>query len=196
MKVNREIGLELMALADGQLEGQPMKHAERLAESDERAHALIARMSDPRTKAWLSDSMEQRAVRAGADAIAESVLAQLRVSGGTESLSRVPRPASRVASRVPRERGRAMAVTLTIAAVIALFVGYRASRGTGSGVANQLESVGGQPTTAARGVELDEIDAPAHDVSVFEISGAAALATNSPPGSSVVIWIDDEPGSQ
>jgi hypothetical protein len=45
-------------------------------------------------------------------------------------------------------------------------------------------------------VELDEIDSPSHDVSVFEISGAAVeVAANTPAPSSVVIWIDDEPGS-
>jgi hypothetical protein len=51
--------------------------------------------------------------------------------------------------------------------------------------------------TSSAGVELDEIDSPSHDVSVFEISGAAGeLAANAPPPSSVVIWIDDKPGAQ
>ena len=46
----------------------------------------------------------------------------------------------------------------------------------------------------AKGVEVDEIDSPAHDVTVFEIPGAGMAAqANGPTPPSVVIMIEDEP---
>jgi hypothetical protein len=44
-------------------------------------------------------------------------------------------------------------------------------------------------------VEVDEIDSPAHGVTVFEIpaSGVAAAAGGGAPPPSVVIMIEDEP---
>jgi hypothetical protein len=46
----------------------------------------------------------------------------------------------------------------------------------------------------AKGVEVDEIDSPTHDVTVFEIpaNGMAAAASGGAPPS-VVIMIEDEP---
>jgi hypothetical protein len=46
-------------------------------------------------------------------------------------------------------------------------------------------------------VEVDEIDSPSRGVSVFEIPlGSVAAAAASPVApSSVVIWIDDDPGA-
>jgi hypothetical protein len=49
----------------------------------------------------------------------------------------------------------------------------------------------------ARGVEVNEIDAPSRGVSVFEIPVGAAAAIASPTrASSVVVWVDDDPGSK
>jgi hypothetical protein len=51
------------------------------------------------------------------------------------------------------------------------------------------------------GVEVDDIDSPSRGISVFEISlaptiqgagAAASVGAAARPGSSVVVWIDDE----
>jgi len=197
MKVNREIALELMALVDGELEGQAKERAERRLETHEHAREVMSQMRDGRTRAWLKDSMEGRALHAGADGIAESVLAE--IVGSVRERDRFERPSGRPSGRAIRFRrdlGRVVMVALALAAAVALVVGYRAAFHEGPRSAQHSGAAEGAPA-AASGVELDEIDSPAHDVSVFEISGAtAALATNSPPTSSVVIWIEDEPGVQ
>ena len=46
-----------------------------------------------------------------------------------------------------------------------------------------------------RGVEVNEIDAPSRGVSVFEIPVGAAVVESS-GASSVVVWVDDDPGSK
>jgi hypothetical protein len=54
-----------------------------------------------------------------------------------------------------------------------------------------LAQQGAHPT---QGVEVDEIDSPAHGVTVFEIpAGSMAAAAGAGNPSSVVIMIDDEP---
>jgi hypothetical protein len=54
-----------------------------------------------------------------------------------------------------------------------------------------------QEGTHPPGVEVDEIDSPSHDVHVFEIPVGApsSAAAQVPRASSVVIMIEEEPGS-
>jgi hypothetical protein len=196
MKLNRDIALELMALADGELEGQAKERAERLLETNETARALSAQMRDERTGAWLEASMDARALRAGADGIAASVLAVLGDSDAGRRLSKSPPSDSRrVVSRLPDHFTRSATAALALAAAVALVFGYRKIH-EGAPVAQGAASSTAQLSAGVTGVELDEIDSPTHEVSVFEISGASARATHAPPSSSVVIWIDDEPGAR
>jgi anti-sigma factor RsiW len=188
MKPDRENALELMALVDGQLEGEAKARVERRLETDAHARELVARMEDVRVKGWLADAVDERAVRGGADQIADAVLARLGGSGGRHRFSR------------GRARGGilALAAAAAIAAAIPLFAVVRRAplRDSVSPVTAVDPRGSTSSGSSSAGVELDEIDSPSHDVSVFEISGAAVeVAANTPAPSSVVIWIDDEPGS-
>ncbi len=187
MKPDGESALELMALVDGQLQGEAKARVERRLETDEHARELVAQMEDVRVGAWLADAVDEQALRGGADQIADAVFARLGGSGGRDRFSR------------GRVRGGALAVVavLAIAAAIPLFgVVRRASLRDAVSLATEVDPrVATSSRSSSAGVELDEIDSPSHDVSVFEISGAAVeLAANAPPPSSVVIWIDDDPG--
>jgi len=187
MNPDGESALELMALADGQLEGEVKARVERRLETDARARELVAQMEDVRIKAWLSDTVDEQALRGRADQIADSVLARLGESVGRDRFSR---------GRA-REGALALVAALAIAAAIPLFAVVRhASQHDPVSLATGVDPRGATSSrSASAGVELDEIDSPSHDVSVFEISGAPVeLAANAPPPSSVVIWIDDEPG--
>jgi hypothetical protein len=186
MKLSLENALLLMALADDEVEGEAKVRAEQLVDADPHARALVAQMRDPRTRAWLEQSVESQAIRGSADDIAGSVL---------ERLAGHPRHRS----RSPARRGAlGVVAVLAMAAAIPLIVLARRSLVPGqTSVAARIGSTASPSSSGAVGVELDEIDSPSHDVSVFEIAGATAqLATNSAPPSSVVIWIDDDPGAR
>src|SRR5258708_28102684 len=72
-----ETVLELMSLADGELEGEAREHAEKLiAESDE-ARRVVEAMRGPHVGIWLKDAIDRRADAAGVDGIAETVMARL-----------------------------------------------------------------------------------------------------------------------
>jgi anti-sigma factor RsiW len=186
MKPEQNDALELMALVDGQLDGEARERAQRRLETDPRARELVAQMHDVRVKAWLEDAVNEQALRGGADRIADAVFVQLDGAA-------VPR--GFFAGRV--RRGVALVAALGLAAGIPL-VGLvrRAFLRDPAPVSAQLDPRVTSLRPSSAGVELDEIDSPSHDVSVFEISGAAGeLAANAPPPSSVVIWIDDQPGA-
>jgi hypothetical protein len=91
---------------------------------------------------------------------------------------------------VARSGDRAEAPRAPVASVVAPH-GEVASEPAGPTVAQQNVS-------PQQGVEVDEIDSPSRGISVFEIPLGSAAAAAGAPGqvapSSVVIWIDDEPG--
>lgn len=185
MKLERDDALELMAFADGQLDGEARERAQRRLETDPLARELVAQMHDGRVKVWLEDAVDEEAHRGGADQIADAVFDRLGGAAGRDRF---------FVGRVGR--GVAFVAALALAAGIPL-VGFvrRAFLRDPAPVATQLDPRVTSLRTSSGGVELDEIDSPSHDVSVFEISGAAGeLAANAPPPSSVVIWIDDKPG--
>jgi hypothetical protein len=212
MSLSRETMVELMALADGELEGEALARAEKLAADSDEARRVVEAMRAPALGLWLAEGMDVRT--AAADGIADVVMAKIdgaRREAGIEGVVRLSDSRAR-RSRITRGQVAVAAGFLALAATILLYM--RNDREGTEGVASvasvaptvalpsaevqppappasALAQQGGEP---AKGVEVDEIDSPTHDVTVFEIpgSGMAAAASGGPPPS-VVIMIEDEP---
>jgi anti-sigma factor RsiW len=183
MSLSRETMLELMAFADGELEGEDRARVERLVAESSEARSVVEAMRSPAIGAWLEGEMAERA--AAADGIAAAVMAKLP-------------------KRAPA-RGRSPAVVISIGAALALAAGVALilrSQGASTAVHGPVASVDTPsvdmqppPSMAQRptqGVEVDEVDSPSRDISVFEIPVVGAAAANANGPSSVVIMIEDE----
>jgi hypothetical protein len=230
MSLPRETMMDLMALADGELDGEAKAHAESLASANPEARRFVLSIEHDEVGAFLASAFEERAGACHVDTIAETVLARIRslenrgadgalVQGLGErplladravSLSR-RRPgepdgreaATRSWRSSPRWRTAAVCGALALAAGVAFYVGRRPRMDDTPPEATKLDLA--PPATSTRlaretpiqGVEVDEIDSPVHDISVFEITGSAAAAAANPSRpSSIVIWVEDEPGAK
>jgi hypothetical protein len=179
MTLSREAMLELMALADGELEGEARARAEALAAESEEARRVVDSMRETDVRRWLSDAVEQRARTA--DGIADAVMAKLQGGAGRRTPSGARRSPRVVLARA------AMGSALAIAAAATLYVGIRKSERAPTAVI----ATGSELSAANGAVEVEEIDSVAH-VSIFQISGQA----NPSARSSVVVWVDDESGEK
>jgi len=222
MSLSHETVLELMSLADGELAGDDKDRVEKLVASSDEARQMLEAMRRAEVGTWLAESVGQRAGHGGADTIVDAVMSAVGDGRGA-SLQQATKASSNgsmgsggvlsfAGGRARRSSRAQMAVSagaagLALAAAVALYV-----RAGGDRTAEHapVASVGVPPvdfrvpsaTVAAQaqpsgGVEVNEIDAPSRGVSVFEIPVGAAAAVASPPGaSSVVVWVDDDPGSK
>jgi anti-sigma factor RsiW len=223
MSLSHDTVLELMSLADGELEGDDKARVERLVASSDEARRVLEAMQRAEVGAWLSESQHARAGQAGADGIADAVMAAVEGSAQGRSVApRAPRATSsaslqsggvvsiagvrtRKSSRVQFAVSAAVA-GLALAAAVALYVRAGGERTTDHApvasvgippVDFQVPSASVAQVEPAGGVEINEIDAPSRGVSVFEIPVGAAAAVANPTGaSSVVVWVDDDPGSK
>jgi anti-sigma factor RsiW len=190
--------LQLMSLADGELRGDEKAQVERLVEENDEAREIVEAMRRAEVGAWLGEAMTSRAGAAGADGIADAVMAKVGAAPVVAFSSGRARRASRWRASVT-----AAAATLALAAGVAAYMRSGASRTddratVASAVVPPAESpltAVAQQARAMGGVEVNEIDAPSHGVSVFEIPAAAAAAVASPSrASSVVVWVEDDAG--
>jgi hypothetical protein len=215
MSLPRQTMIELMALADGELEGEEKERVERLAAESEDARRIVESFRASDVARWLDEALDARGP--AADGIADAVMA--RIEGPPPRTTRPsrmpvrargPRPGGARRSRVAVV-GATVGVALALAAAIAMYVravphvvpsagsvgpearGVPAASETddirGAGDPGRSASVSPGATPAGRGVEVEEIDSPSH-VSIFEIAAVANAST----ASSVVVWVDDEPG--
>jgi len=209
----REALIDLMALADGELHGAAEQRALRQVASDPQARQFVDATRGP-IGPWLAAEFGDRATSGGADGIADAVMMQIEATMKDAPPVRRPgmAPIEATIKDAPPKQWPSMRLTranaigtavaaLACAAAISLLV--HAGRGhedkTASGAPNLvLAQPGASPSGAAGGdgVEVDEIDSPAHDIAVFEISGgpssASARIGRSP---SVVIWVEDSTGA-
>jgi hypothetical protein len=214
MSLSRETMTELMALADGELEGEARDRVEKLAAENEQARRVVEAMRAPALGVWLAEAMEERT--AAADGIADAVMGKIDAARKEAGIEGVVRLSDARAKRSGVTRGQVAAVAgfLALAATIVLYmrndrdgtdvVASVASVAVPATVVPSAEAPPAPPGSAmaqaphlpqaGQGVEVDEIDSPAHDVTVFEIPAggmAAAAGGGTPP--SVVIMIEDEP---
>ena len=223
MTLPREVVLELMAFADGELDGAAREHAESLVASNAEARGFVEATRTTHLRAFLEAEIDGKAADAGADAIAESVMKALAsepaVAADPGRAIEPPAPsraappvgpggtALRLEARVPRpalgsaqvRTGLGVAtfgIALAMAAGLALYVTRHPRPDETAPMATiaKVELAPAKPgteTPPTDGVEVDEIDSPAHDISVFEINGNAAAAANPAHPPSVVIWVED-----
>jgi hypothetical protein len=213
MSLSRETMTELMAFADGELDGEALERVEKLAAENQEARRLVDAMRSPALGMWLAEGMEERT--AAADGIADAVMAKIDAARRDAGIEGVVRLSDRRARRSGITRGQvaAMAGFLALAATIVLYMRNDREGTDGQApvasvvapaVAPSAEVPPAAPASAlaqaphvqpgGQGVEVDEIDSPAHGVTVFEIPAggmAAAASGGAPP--SVVIMIEDEP---
>jgi hypothetical protein len=219
MSLSRETMTELMALADGELQGEARTRAEKLAAESPEARRLVEAMRSPALGEWLAEAEATDARMSGADGIADAVMGKIdaaRKDAGIEGVVRLSGARPR-RSGITRGQVAAVAGFLALAATILLYMrNDREGSDTAAPVASVVAPVATAPSAelppvppvnavaqaahpdpAAPGVEVDEIDSPAHGVTVFEIpaSGMAAAASGGAPPS-VVIMIEDEPVKQ
>jgi hypothetical protein len=212
-----------MALADGELEGEERERVERLAAESAEAQRVVEAMRSPALGVFLVGAFEGKA--AAADGIADAVMARIGHEGAgagagaeTGGVVRLADVRTRRGPRVQLLVASGLAA-LAVAAAIALWFQSRdVLQLGGSPVASvvapmpvpsvepiklptaQSAAALAQEAKGPPGVEVDEIDSPSHDVHVFEIpvgepSSTAAAAAHVPRASSVVIMIEEEPGS-
>jgi hypothetical protein len=192
--------LELMALADGELQGDARKRAETLVAQSDEARRIVEQLRSPALGSLLAEAMSEQA--AGAEGIADAVMARVERLERKDDAPGVVRLADGRARRgVPRPLLAGTLAVLGVAAAVAL---YLRSSQEGPDVRSPVASVGRssvdvqapQAARPAEDVEVDQVESE-HDITVFSIplGGAAAAAIPGNP-SSVVIMIEDDPGPQ
>ena len=227
MSLSHDTVLELMSLADGELEGDDKARVERLVASSDEARRVLEAMQRAEVGAWLSESEHARAGKGGADGIADAVMAAVEGSAQGRSVApRASKATSSATSSASLQSGGVVSIAgvrtrkssrvqfavsaavagLALAAAVALYVRAGGDRTTDHApvasvgippVDFQVPSASVAQVEPAGGVEVNEIDAPSRGVSVFEIPVGAAAAVANPTGaSSVVVWVDEDPGSK
>lgn len=186
MSLSQQTLLDLMAFADGEVDGDERARLEKLVAESPEAASVVEAMRAPALGAFLGGEIDR--VGTAADGIADAVMTKLEAP-------------------VPLRR-RPAAVTATVIGSLALAAGLAlwvtTSRTHGDDPQAPVASVGAPapdiaPAPASRpvqGVEVDELDSPSRAFSVFEIpvsGGAAGAAAQAGAPSSVVIMIDDDP---
>jgi hypothetical protein len=218
MSLSVEQTMMLMALADDELDGDELAEAEALVASNEDARRLVESLRGPAASAigeWVASSQLERAIAAGAESIAGTVMERL-VSEG----ERAPKVVSLAAARARRDvRLKAAAVVVgavSLAAGVLFYFGTDKVAPPGSmpmasapttppsavtvpmpspsalATAEPTFNWGDDPAPAAAGPgpEITVESTSSHDVSVFHVPASIGAAMNTP--GSVIVWIGDD----
>lgn len=200
MSLSREAMLDVMAYVDGELDGDALDRTESLLASDEDAARLALEL---RT---LGDCVRviqtDRAASKNPDEIADDVMKALD---------------KKVAVVVPLEVRRRNAIIVgSISTAFAIAAAWFLLMHNGTGIpipgapeAHAVAQASAQPTTPVpdiptqvvdpekmaaeaylqSGVDVESVDSPKHEVSVFYVPGTASA---NPNASSVVVWIGED----
>ena len=209
MSLPQETMLQLMALADGELEGEELSRMEALVAESAEARQVVEAIRSPALGAWLDDELMTRAV--AADGIADGVMAAIAKAEGAKGAGgqvvRIGEPRARSRARL-QVVGGGFVAALALAAGVVIYVSSvgpvtNPNKASVASVGSPSVDVVAPPPGAvaqrpSQGVEVNEVDSPSRGFSVFEIPvGGGANGTASAAGpSSVVIMIDDDPGAK
>lgn len=188
MKLDSESMMLLMALADGELEGDDRVRAESLVSSSEDARTFLNELQG------LGGAVRVAAEPAPVARydVADDVMAKLGILSGAPTADRAPviplkkpSPRKSAGGRV----GLVVAGAFALAASVAI-MNRPKSLDVADGTVAPLRggpggsASSGQSVVATTGVEVDRVESDTHQVSVFYVPSG-----NDSP--SVVIWIDD-----
>jgi hypothetical protein len=209
MSLPQETMLQLMAFADGELEGEDRARIEALVAQSGEARQVVEAMRSPVIGTWLGQEMDARGAAADgiADAVMDSLVKAEPAGGGGGGVVRLAeRSSGRKGARVQVVAGVVVA-TLALAAGVTLYVssmdqGTERAKAPVASVETPSVDIQAPPAPAtavaqgpSQGVEVDEVDSPSRGFAVFEIPVGTGAAKAAGP-SSVVIMIDDDPGAK
>jgi len=221
MSLPEETMMDLMAYADDELEGDDLARVEALVQSNDEARRVVEAMSGLGDR--VREGIDSRWLETHAAPIAVAVMTKLEAeptvvkrrplgdgSGNVRSLQRrhvvgvtvgvlamaaaamlVLRSNQEVEHPVAQGGGRA-----TTPAEIAPPFGSEKS-GTTAVAQASPPNQGTQPVqngqSGTSGVDVEQVESPSHQVSVFYLPAVSAAANNA-NASSVVVWIGDDNG--
>ena len=212
MSLPHETMLELMAYADGELDGEERARVEKLLASSVEAKRVLSALRG--VGEWARAGYVAPEPPAGiVDAVMDRVKAEARGE------SQAPRAAGGAdvvdlaAARARRTRNFGLGAALVAAAAGVVFVmrgGGEEPRTAGvvpttpvnlepSASATPDEpplNVAANAAASAATQEVEQVDSPSHPVSVFYLPAKPASAGGSGAAASVVVWIDDKGGSK
>ncbi len=219
MSLSPDKTMLLMALADGELEGDERAEAETLVATNEEARSVVEALRGPASEAladWVATSQLERADRAiaaGAESIAGTVMQRI-----ADDAKRGANVSSLDAARRSRQaRDARLKVSAVVVAVATLAAGvffYVGSEHAGP-LAPPSAPVASAPTPPAPvtvpmpspsalanadpsqapdvpspGPEVTIESSTSHDVTVFHVPASIGAAVNTP--GSVIVWIGDD----
>lgn len=216
MSLPRELTMELMAYADGELDADAVARVEGILAQDPEARRVVAALSGDAVGDFLREASDAAGERAEAAGMLDAVMTRV----AAEAMR--PKVASLNAARAKREAKTRLigagVIILALAAAVTLYVRTQRSatapdtntqaqiapaatvappqptQGVAPSVTPTLAPAGVGEVTAEEGVEVNDIDSPSQDVSVYYLRSNSAGATKSPGG--VVIWLGGTAPSQ
>jgi anti-sigma factor RsiW len=192
--LSKDVMLELMAYADGELEPAEMARVERLIAADADAKRLVESMG---ALGRVLVEMHEPSHAAATLGLVDDIMARVEKEGAPRKSMRPPKVVDIRDLREARVK-----VAAAIVAVVALAAGIvlttrKANEDSSSQVAKgpattsplprqaPVPATGPDTQVAAAGVDVEQVDTN-HDVQVFYLP--SSVGANA---SSVVVWIDD-----
>jgi hypothetical protein len=207
--------LYLMAYADGEVDDDEIPEVEALIAKSEEAKAVMRQQEALRQ--WTLDAAEGVADKGRASKIADRVMDEIEELGGAKVITLERERARRALNQ---QRVKEFGALAAVAAVVALFFFWPsgapdkpaavADRGakipnssTASAPAATLPHPPASDSAAAvaagmeaaepepPGVDIEAVESPQHQFSIFYVPGAPNAAGASAQASSVVVWIGE-----
>ncbi|HEY1958374.1 MAG TPA: hypothetical protein VGH28_22310 [Polyangiaceae bacterium] len=179
MSLTQEQMLDVMALADGELEGDDRARAEKLVESDAEAKELLASLHA------IGDGVRGAVDYEGID-VRDAVMAKLTPNEFDKA--RIKRTA--------RTRMIVVGASLVaLAAAVLFYVRTVREPVTSQNGPRAPSSAEVLASMSSAGVQVDVVDTPTQ-VSVFYVPAERASPSAKEPPPSVVVWVDDSASAE
>lgn len=212
MSLPEQTMMDLMAYADGELEGDDLARIESLVRTNDEARGVIEAMGVLGNH--VRDSVDSKWIEQGAAPIAIAVMAKLEA----EPTVVKRRPSAHPDNVRSLRTKRVMAVGVGVLAMAAAAMVFLRSneqpetpmasgttetkpaeivQGTGSAVAQASppnQGTQGGAGSGTSGVDVEQVESPSHQVSVFYLPAVSAAGNANANASSVVVWIGDDNG--
>jgi anti-sigma factor RsiW len=192
MSLSAETMLELMAYADGELEGDDLARIETLLASDPDAERVVSSMQTLGDCVRVTEG--ERRIPKIVDRIADDVMSKIEAEKARRAVVPLaPRPI-RVRNAIV---AGSISAAIAIAAGWAMFVRPADDLPTPVAVAPKVApkvvpTAAPVVTPDGTGVDLDQVESPAGQVSVFYVPAVAAGGMADENVSSVVLWLGDD----